>query len=169
MIQGLRHGPPARAIGVERAERIARPCFQFIGFNDAQGGHAQGNGVGAGQPVHGLKRGRADPARRHVDDPFERQIVIRLMDQPHIGDGVANFLAFVKSRAADHAIGQTEGDKALFELTHLETGPDQYRHFLQADLVALQRFDRLAHHAGFGFPIPDASDRDRVAAFLLGP
>jgi len=42
--------------------------------------------------------------------------------EAEIGKRIADFGALVKSRAADDAIGQAEGDEAILELAHLERG-----------------------------------------------
>ena len=70
----------------------------------------------------------ADAALRHVDDALESEIVGRLMHEAQIGQRVADFLPLVEAQAADHAIGQAERHKALFEFARLEAGAHQDRH-----------------------------------------
>ena len=65
--------------------------------------------------MHRPQRLLADAATGQVDDTFERKIIGGLMQDAAIGDGVADFGAFVKTQAADDAIGQSEGDQPLLK------------------------------------------------------
>ena len=49
------------------------------------------------------------------------------LHQPQIGERVADLLALVEARAADHAIGQRQRDEPLLELAGLEAGAHQDR------------------------------------------
>src|SRR6202012_186609 len=69
---------------------------------------------------------------------------------------------------ADYAIGQAERDKAVFELAHLERGPDQNRDVVEVVAGALQLLDLLADRAGFLLGIPGAGDGDLFAVDILG-
>src|SRR5581483_8245313 len=75
---------------------------------------------------------------------------------------------FVEARAADHAIGQAEGDEAVFELAHLERGAHQDGDLVEHMALALQLFDLLADRAGFLLAVPGAGDRDLLAELVLG-
>src|SRR5207302_9895079 len=78
------------------------------------------------------------------------------------------FGALIKPRTADHAVGQAEGDEAVFELAHLERGPHQDRDLVEIVAGALQFLDLLADGAGFLFRIPGAGDGDLLAVDILG-
>src|SRR4051794_19296022 len=67
----------------------------------------------------------AKPAFGNVDDPFKGEVVGRGLDQPQIGDGVADFSALIKTEAADDLVRQADRNEALLELTRLELGTDQ--------------------------------------------
>ena len=110
--------------------------------------------------MHGAQRRVAHTAARHVDDALERQVVGRLHRGTHIGDGVADFLAFVEAQAADHAIGHADQDQPLLKGAGLEAGAHQDGDLGQGVPVAAQRLDALADHAGFfvGVPQPDHGD-----------
>jgi len=82
--------------------------------------------------------------------------------------GVADFGALVEARAADHAIGQAEGDEAVFELAHLERGAHQDRDIVEFIAGALKLFDLFADGAGLLFGIPRAGDGDFLAIDILG-
>ena len=43
----------------------------------------------------------ADAARRHVDDTPQAHIVVRVDDEPHVGQRVLDFLPLVEADAAD--------------------------------------------------------------------
>ncbi len=87
----------------------------------------------------------------------------RLVDQPQIGQGVADFRPLVEARAADHAIGQAEGDEAVLELAHLERGAHQDGHLVELLAVALELLDLLAERARLLLGIPGGGDDDLVA------
>ncbi len=117
-----------------------------------------------------LLQGRgADAAARHVDDALEGEIVVRLADQAQIGHRVADFLALVKPRAADHPIGQGQRNEALLELAGLEAGAHQDRDFPQRMALALQRLDLVADPARLLLGVPQPAHGDLVAGIGTGP
>ncbi len=140
---------PALERDEEIAERAARGGLQLVGAEQARRRFRQGQALGARKRVQRLHRLRADAAARHVDDALECQIVGRLMDEAEIGHGVADFLALVKARAADDAIGQAEREEPFLELARLEAGAHQDRDLAQRFAVPLQRLDLLADPARF--------------------
>ena len=122
------------------------------------------------QELHGSV---AEPALGHVDDALERKVVGRGVDHPQVGQRIANFLAFVEARPADHAIGQSEGDEAILELAHLERGAYQdgdlvERVWIAVPVVALQLLDLLADRARLFLGIPARGDLDLLARLVLG-
>src|SRR5262249_39634559 len=58
--------------------------------------------------------------------------------------GVAVWGALKNPGPADHAIGQAQRDKAVFELAHLVGGADQDRDLVELLASALQLLDLLA-------------------------
>ena len=82
--------------------------------------------VAGGAPQQ-LQRRLAEAALGHVDDPLEREVVVRLMHHAQIGDGVADLGALVEPRAADHPVRQPEVDEPLLERAGLEAGAHQHR------------------------------------------
>ena len=103
----------------------------------------------AGVIVQELDGGVAEPALGHVDDALQGEVVSRLVDQPQIGERVADLHALVEARPADHPIGQAERDKAILELAHLERGAHQNSDLVERVALPLQRFDLLANRACF--------------------
>src|SRR5262249_57244153 len=70
--------------------------------------------------VQHLQRRVAEAELWHIENTFEGKVIRRLRDDAQIGEGVTNFRALVKARAADHAIGHPELNKAVLKFTHLE-------------------------------------------------
>ncbi len=119
--------------------------------------------------VHRPQRRIADTAPGHVDDALERQVVRRLHRRAHIGDGVADFGAFIESQPADDAIRHADVDQPLLEGAGLEAGAHQHRHLRQAVAVAAQLLDLAGDHAGFLVGVPQFDDADLLAALRIRP
>jgi hypothetical protein len=125
--------------------------------------------LGACRRVQLLHGRGADAAPRRIEDPLEGKVVGRLVDQTEIGERVADLLALIKARPADHAVRQRQGNESLFELPRLESGAHQDRDLAQRMALALQRLDLLADPAGFIHSVPDRAHHDLVAFTRLGP
>ena len=113
------HAPAVEALD-QYAQRAARFRLELVGLDDGARRFHQRDAALAGDVMQQLHGGVAEPALGHVDDALERKVVGRLVDQPQVGERVADLHALVEARAADHAIGQAERDEAVFELAHLE-------------------------------------------------
>ena len=122
--------PPALKILQQGAQGLAQLGFQLVGAGERPGGLGHRQALGAAELVDLGQRRRANAALGQIDDALEGQIVGRLSDHPEIGHGVADFLALIKARAADHPVGQAEGHETLFELAGLGAGPNQHRHLV---------------------------------------
>ena len=118
--------------------------------------------------VHALDRGIADAALGHVDDALEGEVVVGRDGDLEIGERVADFLALVEARAADHAIGKAERDEAVFEGAHLEGGAHQDRHVVERVALALQVLDVVADGARLLIAVPMAAHDDLLALRHLG-
>ena len=125
--------------------------------------------LGAGGGVQLLQRRGADAAARRVDDALEGEVVGRLADQAQIGQRVADFLALVEARAADHPIRQRQRDEALLELAGLEAGAHQDRDFAERVPLALQCLDLVADPARLLLGVPQRRARRLVALLGAGP
>ncbi len=112
--------------------------------------------------------GVAQPAPRHVDDALEGEVVGRRSDAAQIGERVADLGALVEARAADHPVGQAEGDEAVLQLAHLERGADQDGDLVELVAGALQLLDLLADRARLLLRIPGAGHGDLLAQLVLG-
>ena len=51
---------------------------------------------------------------------LEGQIVVRLDDDAQIGHRIADFLALVEARTANHPVGHPQRDEAFLELSRLK-------------------------------------------------
>src|SRR5450631_3669266 len=118
--------------------------------------------------VEELQGGIAEAALRQIKDALECQIVGGLRDATQISQRVPDLGALVKSRAADHSVGQAERDEPLLEFAHLERRADQNGDLVKRMALALQLFDLFADHPGFFFRVPDAGDGWLFAQFAIG-
>ncbi len=159
---------PAIEAGDQVAQGAARLRLQFVGLDHGAGGLRQRNTALAGVVVQHLHGGVAKPALRHVDNALEGEIVGRRVDHAQIGQRVADFGALVEPGTTDHAIGQAERDKPVFELSHLERGPHQDGDIVELVAGALQFLDLLADGAGFFLRVPGAGDGDFLAVDVFG-
>src|SRR3546814_1171377 len=98
----------------------------------------------------------AKPALWGVDDPLEREIVVRLHNDAQISHGVADFGAFVETETTDDPVGQADADEAVFELAGLELGADQDGAILGLAAATDVAFDLLADEPRFLGSVPDA-------------
>ena len=132
--------------------------------------HAQGPGL----DLDRLHRLVAKPTLGGIDHPLKGQIIGGRDGQPEIGHRIADFLAFVKARPADHTIRQADGQKPVFKGTHLMGGTDKNGHLFQRARIAmppapLQPFHFLAHPARLFLTVPMADEADLFAVLLFGP
>src|SRR6185312_10596183 len=91
------------------------------------------------------------------------EIIGGLMNEPEIGERVANLLPLVEARAADHAVGQAQRDEALLEFARLKAGADEDGDFRQRLAFALARFDLVADPARLLLAVPEAFEDDAFA------
>ncbi len=155
---GVRNPPGLVAPAVERrdkpGERIAAGRSQPVAGDQQPRRLDQWQPPVPGQAVELLQGGAADAAARRVQDALEGEVVGRLVDQPQIGERVADLLALVKARAADHPIGQGERDEPFLELAGLKAGADQDRDLAERVALALQRLDLVADPARLLLGVP---------------
>ena len=113
---------PAPAVegGDQLEQRVARAGRQLVGLAHRPRGLEQADLGAASGRAQAAQRAVADAAPRQIDDPLERQIVVRLADHAEIGDGVADLGPLVEARAADDPVGDAQLDEALLEGPGLE-------------------------------------------------
>ncbi len=169
----MRDAPGLLAPAIERpdkaSERVARRGPQPVAGDQPPRRLDQWQPLVARQAVQLLQGGAADAAARCVEDALEGEIVGRLGDEPQIGERVADLLALVKTRSADHAIRQGQRDEALLELAGLEPGTHQDRDLAQRMVLALQGLDLVADPARLLLGVPQRAHDHLVAVAGLGP
>ena len=169
MVHAVEHGAPAVEAADEVAQRLARPGLQLVGLERPARRLDQRDLLGALDQAQGAQRRFAQPAARRVVDALEGKVVVGLHRDPAIGQRVADLLALVEARPADHPVGQAHGDEAFLELAGLEAGAHQDGDLGQLVLVALQGLDLLADRARLLVAVPHAAQRDALALLDLGP
>ena len=169
MAHAVEHSTPALEVADQVAQRLARPGLQLVGLERPPGRLEQRDLLAALDLPERAQRRFAEAPPWCVVDTLEGEVVVVLHRDAAIGQRVANFLALVEARAADHAVGQAHGDEAFLELAGLEAGADQDGHLRQPMLVALQRLDLLADATRFLVAVPHAAHRDALAFLHLRP
>ena len=167
--QYARRLAPAREVGRQRGQGLARLGRQFVRVGDLARRRQQRQMAGAGVSVQRRHRRIADAALGFVDDALEGQVVIALRDQAQIGHGVADFRPLIEARAADDAIGQPQTDETVFEFAHLKRRAHQDRHLAIGMVLPVQIFRRGGDVAGFFFRVPHAFDADFLAGIAFRP
>ena len=119
--------------------------------------------------MHLFQRLVAQAALGRVEDPLERQIVRRLVDDAQVRECIADFGALVEAKTPDDAIGHADGDEPVLELARLELGAHQDRGPVQADPAPRQAFQLLADPPRLFRAIPDAKHAHLLARIDLGP
>ena len=169
---GVRQQLALRAPALERHHQIAQAAagfrLQLIGLDDRACRFIKRNAPAPAVVVQQLHGGIANAALGHIDDALKGEVVGRRVDHPQISERVADFRALIEARAADHAIGQAERDKAIFKFAHLERGAHQNRDLVERVALALQLFDLFADRARFFLGIPGAGDGDLFAIDVFG-
>ncbi len=120
---GLDQRPPAVEGCDEISERFSRARLQLLGLHDQPRRLEQRHLARASELMQGLQGRFAQAPPRRIDDALEFEVVGRVQRHVEIGGGVPDLLALVETRAADHAVGEPEGDEAVLEGAHLEGSP----------------------------------------------
>ena len=117
--------------------------------------------------VQRLDRDVAQAALGPVDDALQGKIVVALRDDAQIRQRIAVFGAVVEAGAPDHAIGDTERQKAVFEFAHLERRAHQNGHLGKCLALPLQVFGFGGGIARFLLGVPEPLDLDLFARSSL--
>ena len=125
--------------------------------------------LGPCEHLHLRNRLIAKPALGLIDDPFKRQIIGGLIDQPQISERIADFGALIKAEAADNLVRHPDADEALFKFARLKLRANEDRAAVKAVPGALMRFDHFANAACFLWAIPYADDVNLLTLGLLRP
>ena len=100
---------------------------------------------GVGDVLQLFDAARPDAARRDVDDAHEAGVVVRVLQQPQVGQRVFDLGALKKPQTAIHPVGHTGVEQRGF-------------HHPALRVAAVQQRDFLAHHA-VPHQLPDFVDK----------
>jgi hypothetical protein len=153
---------PAREGRGELAERVARFGRELVGMGKLRRCREERDIGAARMIVQRLDGSIAEPAFGPVDDALEGKIIVALRHHAQISERIANLRTFIEAWAADHAIGQTQREKPVFEFAHLERGAHQHRHLRQDMSLAAQILRFRGDVARFLLGVPHA----RIWTFL---
>ena len=94
-------------------------------------------------------RCRADSSRRNIQHAQQRDVVLGMKKQPHVGERVAHLGALVKAESAHHAIANAQPPQDFFERPRLRARAIENRH-ARIGVVAHDRRNLAADEFRFG-------------------
>ncbi len=153
----------------QSADGDAGALGQFVAVGKLQSGRRQRQAGAPCVAVHLFQGLCAKPAFGLVVDPFERQVILRLRNQPQIGQRIADLCAFVETEPPNDAVIDADLDEAVFEFAGLILRAHQNGDLAQRCAFTLQPLDRLAHAARFFGCVPYPDHLDLVAAVDVRP
>ena len=162
-------GAPAAKLADEAGQCRTGAGLQLVGLDQPLGCAVEREAVRPRKLVDRAQRDLAEAALGQVHDALEGEIVVGARHDADVGDGVPDLLALVEAQAADHAVGQADGEEALLEGSGLEAGADQDGDAVEALAALLQRLDGLADGARLLVAVPALGDADLLAVLALGP
>src|SRR5690606_14751870 len=99
----------------ELPQRLQRAACE-LSFGDRRGrGAPQARTRGTRRRAHGFDRACADAARRRIDDALERRVVVAVLDEAQVGEGVLDLGALEEPQTAVDAVGDAGREQALLE------------------------------------------------------
>ena len=160
---------PMQELPHQGANGVCRARGQFIAVGQLQCGGSQRQVHRPRVAVHFLQRLGTQSTLGLVMDAFKREVILRLRDQPKIGEGIADFGAFVKTETANDAVIHPDLDEAVFKLAGLVLRAHQNGDAVERRAFAFQPLDLLAHPARFFGRVPHADHPDLVTAVHFRP
>src|SRR5207253_4899750 len=85
-------------------------------------GRPQGSFFNARGFANRVHSGLADAARRQVQYAQQRNVILRMHGEAHVGERILHFGPIVKAESADEFVTQASPAKNLFEGARLEIG-----------------------------------------------
>ena len=169
MLHAVDLAAPALEGGEKVGERLARLAGKLLGLHDLARRLVERDAAARPRQLGDAPYRRiAKSALGHIDDALELEVVGGIERHLQVGDGVLDLLALVEAGAADDAVGQPQRDEAVFEGAHLERGPHQDRHLVEACAGLAQGLDVLADGARLLLVVPHACNRYRLAHGTVG-
>ena len=168
------HAPPARQITHQLPQCRAALALDQPLLHRQCSALDQRHPVGAGDGLNGLLGLVPQSALGCVDDALKCQIIVRADDEAEIGHGIADLHPFVKAWATNDTVGQTDGQKPVFECAHLVRGADKDRHLIKAHpahsaRATLHRLNLFADPAGLFLAIPMTDEADLFTVLGIRP
>ncbi len=150
-----------KARSLRRARR-KRP--EIVGGEEIPGRHAPARRL----PLEQLLGRLADPARRLVEDPGEREAVARVAQQAQVGDEVLDLGPLVETHPADERVGDLLLEELVLEGAGLGVGAHQHGEIGEAVLGG-ESAQRAGHPAGLVPLVGGAVEGDPGAGSGVGP
>ena len=165
-LDGLAHGIDQL---VEGAQRTAGLALQHRHGARQRNACRVGHVTGCRRSAQLFDGTRADAARRKVDHPRKRGVVVGIGEQAQVGDRMLDLGAFEKPQTAVDLVGNAVGEQHLLDHARLRVGPVQHRDLAAPRTPGDQVLDLGDQPASFvevgaGFEHPH-----RLAMPLLGP
>ena len=104
-----------------------------------------------------------DPAPRRVDDPRERDDVLRVAEHRQVGDRVLDLGALVELRAADDLVGDVAPHERVLDDPRLRVRPVEDRDLRAAGALVDEPLDLADDVARLGVLVVELADLDRLA------
>ncbi len=121
-----------------------------------------------GQLFDRLHHALADTACRHVDHAPEAHIVVRVDDQPHVGERVLDLLSLVEPDSADHLVGDAFAHQRVFNRSRLRVGAVEDRH-RRFHVVGQRRPGGSRDEVRLFQLVAAAEVQDAIATLAIGP
>ena len=109
-----------------------------------------------------------DAARWEVDDAQEGVVVVGIDGEAQVGEGVFDFLAFVKAQAAVDFVGDAAAEQALFDDARLGVAAVEDGDFVQIPAFTFEGFGFVHDELGFFEVGKGGVVADFVASFGVG-
>jgi hypothetical protein len=129
----------------------------------------EADALAAGVPVERLDRAVADAAAGGVDDPPRGDVVVRVDQQPGVGQDVLDLLALVEAHPSDHAVGQADADEDVLEHAGLGVRAVEDGDVVEARTLRAQLLGLLGDEGGLVVLVAGAVAHDGLAEAAIGP
>ncbi len=119
--------------------------------------------------AHHIQRAIADTARRRIDHPLKRCVIIAVGDQPQIRKRIFDFLPLEETHAAIDSIWQILLQQRLFQHARLSIAAIKNGAFDQCAARVLPHFDAINDETRFIKLVERAIQGDRLAFHAVRP
>ena len=163
MADGLHHLGEAR-------DRALRTPLQHRDLVDATTGFHDVDALGVGERLERGDRRVADAALGRVHHAAERDHVLRVDQQPQVGEHVLDLLALIEPHAAEDPVVRADAHEHVLEHAALRVRPVEDRHVGEPVALGLaQPLDLVDHEERLLVLVVGAEPHDQLARARLGP